>query len=82
MLQYTVVIENGESAYGAYVPDLPGCTGIGKTRAAAIRSIRKSITLYLEELRRRGLPVPRPGEVAEMAHVAVPEPSAAESLSA
>ena len=82
MLQYTVVIEKGESAYGSYVPDLPGCTGIGKTRAAAIRSIRKSITLYLEELRRNGLPVPRPGEVAEMAQVAVPEPAAAESLSA
>ena len=82
MLQYAVVIEKGESAYGAYVPDLPGCTGVGKTRAAAIRSIRKSIILYLEELRRRGFPAPRPGEVAELAQVAVPEPSAAESLSA
>ncbi|MHC5730999.1 MAG: type II toxin-antitoxin system HicB family antitoxin, partial [Nostoc sp.] len=24
-MRYTVVIEKGETSYGAYVPDLPGC---------------------------------------------------------
>jgi predicted RNase H-like HicB family nuclease len=24
-MRYAVIIEKGESSYGAYVPDLPGC---------------------------------------------------------
>lgn len=31
-LQYMVVIEKGETSYGAYVPNLPGCVAVGETR--------------------------------------------------
>jgi predicted RNase H-like HicB family nuclease len=24
-MKYTVILEQGESSYGAFVPDLPGC---------------------------------------------------------
>ncbi|MEH2433759.1 MAG: type II toxin-antitoxin system HicB family antitoxin, partial [Nostoc sp.] len=30
-MRYTVVIEKGETSYGAYVPDLPGCVAVGET---------------------------------------------------
>lgn len=30
-MRYMVVIEKGETRYGAYVPDLPGCVAVGET---------------------------------------------------
>lgn len=34
-----VVVERGESSWGANVPDLPGCIAVGETRDEAIRLI-------------------------------------------
>ncbi len=31
-MHYAVVIEKGESSYGAYMPDLPGCVAVGETK--------------------------------------------------
>ena len=31
-MQYLVVIEQGPSSFGAYVPDLPGCIAAGESR--------------------------------------------------
>ena len=31
-MQYLVIIEQGLSSFGAYVPDLPGCIAAGETR--------------------------------------------------
>lgn len=30
-MSYAVVIEKGETSYGAYVPDLPGCVAAAET---------------------------------------------------
>jgi len=55
-----VVIEHGESSWGAHVPDLPGCAAVGETRDEAIGLIREAIALHIDTLRRDGLPVPKP----------------------
>ena len=34
-MEYVVVFERGESSYGAYVPDLPGCIAVGETKEEA-----------------------------------------------
>jgi len=31
-MRYLVVLEQGATSCGAYVPDLPGCVAAGKTR--------------------------------------------------
>ena len=31
MHEYLVVIEKGETSYGAWVPDLPGCVAVAET---------------------------------------------------
>lgn len=59
-MEYTVVIEEGPTSYGAHVPELPGCVAAAKTREEASRLIREAIQLYTEELERDGLPVPEP----------------------
>ena len=35
-MQYMVVIEKGETSYGAFVPDLPGCVAAGETEEEAM----------------------------------------------
>ena len=60
MMRYMVVIERGESSWGAHVPDLPGCVAVGETRDEVVGLVREAISLHIEELRREGLPVPKP----------------------
>ena len=43
-IKYLVVIENGSSSFGAYVPDLPGCVAVGDTRDDATRLIELNST--------------------------------------
>jgi predicted RNase H-like HicB family nuclease len=64
--EYVVIVEEGETSIGAYVPDLPGCVAIGESREEVLGLIREAIELHLESLRENGEPVPRPHSFAEM----------------
>lgn len=68
-MRYTVIVEEGATSWGAYVPDLPGCVAAGESREEVLRLIRAAIEFHLEGLRERGQPVPEPrscGEVVEV----------------
>ena len=65
MKKYAVVIERGDTSYGAYVPDLPGCIAVGQTRAEVERLIAEAITLHIESLLQHGDPVPEPSSEIE-----------------
>ena len=43
MTRYMVVVERGETSWGAHVPDLPGCVAVGETREEVLRLIREAI---------------------------------------
>ena len=64
-----VVIERGESSWGAHVPDLPGCAAVGETRDEVVGLIREAIALHMDALRRDGLPVPKPTSEGEFVDV-------------
>jgi len=64
-MRYAVIIEKGESSYGAYVPDLPGCVAAAETKAEVEELIREAIKFHLEGLREEGLPVPEPSSYFE-----------------
>ncbi|MGH9377461.1 MAG: type II toxin-antitoxin system HicB family antitoxin [Terriglobia bacterium] len=49
-MRYSVIVEKGESSFGAYVPDLPGCAVVAETREEALTLIRDAITLHVESL--------------------------------
>lgn len=68
-MQYAVVIERGESSFGAYVPDLPGCVAVGETEAEARRLIREAIEFHLDGMREDGDPVPTPRAQVEYVEV-------------
>ena len=70
MIEYTVIYEKGETNWGAYIPDLPGCVSIGDTFLKVQENIKEAIALYLEVLQEDGQPIPQPsiqvGKVAVM----------------
>ena len=59
-MKYTVVLEKGESSYGAFVPDLPGCIAVAEDREQTLRLLEEAVAFHIEGLRARGLPVPPP----------------------
>ena len=46
-MRYAVVIERGDTNFGAYVPSLPGCVAVGDTREEVIELIREAIEMHL-----------------------------------
>lgn len=63
MSEYVVIIEGEPGAYGAYVPDLPGCVSLGETVDEVRQLIREAIPFHLEGLRDAGEPTPPPASV-------------------
>ncbi len=57
-MQYAVVIEKGAKSFGAYVPDLPGCVAIAKTRREVKKLIVEAIEFHLDGLRVSGERIP------------------------
>ena len=49
------------NGYVADVPQLPGCMSQGKTVEAALKNVRKAITVYLKAT--RSVERPRPSEI-------------------
>ncbi len=68
-MQYAVIIERGETGYGAYVPDLPGCVAVGETEEEVRQLIREAIEFHLDGLREDGPPVQPPS--ARVEYVAI-----------
>lgn len=65
-MRYLVVIEEGPTSFGAYVPDLPGCVAAAETREEALALIRDAIEFHIEGLKTSGQPVPRPSSTGEI----------------
>lgn len=68
-MQYLVVIEQGPSSFGAYVPDLPGCIAAGDTREEVAALIQDAIAFHIEDLKAQGRQVPSPHSSGELVSV-------------
>ena len=69
MKRYMVVLERGETSWGAHVPDLPGCVAVGETRDEVLCLIREAIEFHIDGLRQDGLAVPPPTSEGEFVEV-------------
>ncbi len=66
MLNYTIIIEHAEDGgFGAFVPDLPGCIGMGATREETIENLLDGIKFHLDGMKIEGLPIPPPNAEAQ-----------------
>ena len=68
-MRYAVVVEEGESSFGAHVPDLPGCVAVAETRQEVLTLIQEAIEFHLEGIRENGEPVPTPLSSVEYVEV-------------
>ena len=68
-MRYLVILEQGPSSFGAYVPDLPGCVAVGDTREEVLTLIQEAIEFHLEGLKEEGLSIPRPASTSALVDV-------------
>ncbi|MEO7674684.1 MAG: type II toxin-antitoxin system HicB family antitoxin [Pyrinomonadaceae bacterium] len=59
-MRYIVIVEKGETSYGAYVPDLPGCVAAAETEVEVMDLIHEAVAFHLESLRANNEPIPFP----------------------
>ena len=57
-MRYAVIVEEGESSFGAHVPDLPGCVAVADTKSEVLKLIQEAIEFHLDGLREDGQPIP------------------------
>jgi len=70
MKKYLIIVEETETGYSAYSPDVPGCASTGQTKEEVERNIREAIQFHLEGLREEGYPVPEPSTYSSYIDVA------------
>lgn len=68
-MKYLVLYEKSATAFGAYVPDLPGCVAVGATMEEAKKLIQEAISLHIDSLKAHGEPVPQPTTQSEFVTV-------------
>jgi len=49
-MRILIVVEQTETGFSAYAPDLPGCVATGPTRQDVEATMREAIALHLEGL--------------------------------
>lgn len=52
-MRYMVVIEEGPTSFGAYVPDLPGCIAVGESTEEVLPLIQEAIEFLLSVLKKK-----------------------------
>lgn len=64
MKQYIVIYERGETGWGAYAPDVPGCIAVAKTRTEVERRFKEALIFHLEGIQAAGDHAPEPASEA------------------
>ena len=59
-MKYLIIIEETDTGYSAYSPDLPGCVSTGQTPEETESNMHEAIEFHLEGMREEGLEIPPP----------------------
>jgi predicted RNase H-like HicB family nuclease len=60
MSRYLIVVEETETGYSAYSPDLDGCVATGATREEVEKRMQEAVKFHLDGLKSEGFPAPKP----------------------
>ncbi|HZU01028.1 MAG TPA: type II toxin-antitoxin system HicB family antitoxin [Ktedonobacteraceae bacterium] len=72
MYRFLVIIEKGDTSYGAYCPDLPGCVAVGRTREEVEQNMREAIAMHIQGMIEENEPIPLPHNDAEYMDISLP----------
>ncbi len=70
MKKYLIIVEETDTGYSAYSPDLPGCGSTGRTKEEVERNIQQAIEFHIEGLKEEGYAVPEPSSYSSYVDVA------------
>ena len=70
MKEYLVVLEKGETTWGAHAPDVPGCIAVGETREEVEQLFKEALEMHLDLLRQSGEAIPESSSQATVISVA------------
>ncbi len=73
-MRYLVVIEESDTGYSAYSPDLQGCAATGVTRDETEATMREAIEFHIEGLAAEGFEIPQPSAYLTFVEVDAPQP--------
>ena len=66
MVKYVIIIEKAtDGGFGGYVPDLPGCIGMGADYDSTLENTIEAIKFHIEGLQLEGLELPVPNAKTE-----------------
>jgi predicted RNase H-like HicB family nuclease len=68
--EYLIVVEETDTGYSAYSPDVLGCVATGMTREQVEREMRDALQFHLEGLRLEGQPIPQPHTYSKQVRLA------------
>ncbi len=71
MKKYLIIIEETNTGYSAYSPDLDGCVSTGQTMKEVEQNMREAIEFHLEGLRLEGYAIPEPHSYPAFVEVVV-----------
>ena len=69
-MKYLIIIEETESGYSSYSPDLPGCVSTGRTQYEMLVNMREAIKFHIDGLKSNGDPIPKPSTSSSYVEVA------------
>ncbi len=53
-MKYLIVVQNTDTGFSAYSPDLPGCVATGTTREEVEQTMNEAMIFHLEGMRLDG----------------------------
>ncbi len=65
-MQYTLIVERGDTSYDAYVSDLPVCMAARETKEETLQLIKEAMEFHLEGLKEEGKRIPEPHSSREI----------------
>ncbi len=78
--RFLVLIEKGETSFGADSPDVPGCVAVGDSEEEALHLMKEALQAHLELMAQDGDPLPEPS-IVRAAFVEVDVPATATVMS-
>ena len=69
-MRYLVIIEESETGYAAYSPDLDGCVATAATLDEVEATMREAVEFHIETLKADGQDVPEPSAYVTYVEVA------------
>jgi predicted RNase H-like HicB family nuclease len=59
-MKYQIVIEQTQTGFSGYSPDLPGCIATANTRDEIEQEMKAAIAFHLDSLKAEGMAIPKP----------------------